>query len=456
MSELDSFLGEQMPETPESVGNFSVDPENMLKRYESLLEDYRDGLLFFFQAAERWGATLVDVKVYRFSIAIAIHLPAGSRGHLKELVESPQVLEELLPKSHPLFEIGHGYKALSNGNPNTSMSFQLSEDWSILKLTHRDDKTLRKLLSVRLDGSYVRCRTHFLFQTTVRLWNRVKVQLDSRPFPQTTEYTKRFLFGLVRPLKTEIPPKPFAHFSHPDRSAVLQPSPVKKSQFPTTNPEGLVFALEHPHPKHELLFFGDGLYQKMGLVPVQNGVALEPIIRERNYGGVIVVFDAEHLQTDFSGLKLLRDDACERELDRCEQIALEGLERIYEIQSEYQPIIGRAEMLKNAAKWTVGAPLSAFFLTGGGLYASSWVLLWKLFYGGFAVAGFHSYAKYIPNPETFTLAVRKERLSWLVEPDLLEELQSRRIEVVPPELPLELPRDYLEVTPHSNPEPESD
>lgn len=456
MSEFDKFLDRQEVETPESQGEFSVNSESALKKYEALLNDYRDGLLFIFQAAERWRATQVDVKVNRLSIVVKVRVADESRVHLKQLAESPELLEAIIPKSHPLFELGHAFKALSRGNLNTSQSIEVKEDYSSVTVTHHDDKTLRKMLAVSLYGDRQHCRMYFLFQLTARLWTRVPLKIDSLTFPQEADYERRARFASGATLDSGSRTVDYlAHFVHPDRRPLFLPPSVAETDYPITEPEGLVFSLNHKYPEHEVLFLDCSYSRSVYFVPVKHGVALEPIVLNKPYGGVVVAFKADHLETDFSGLRIQEGEACKQELELCQRVLLEALHQLYEVQSHYQPKMSRKELVKNAAKWSVGAPLIAFFLTGGGLWATSWVLAWKLFYGGFAMAGFHSYAKYLPSPEDFTKAIRQVRLGWMTRPEILEELNSAGLAVTPPDLELDeaISREadelasYLEVSP---------
>lgn len=429
MGKLENFLRDQQGAGKESEGEFSVSTAAMLKKYESLLPDYRDGLLFFFQAAERWKATLIDVKVKRWTISLEIRVPEESRHVLLSLLESPELLHELLPKAHPLFEIGHGYRALSQGNARCHQSLKVNEEGDTIWFTHHDDKTAWRRISFL---SFRLCRLYFLFGLKRKIWNRVEMKLDTVPHPTGESCKKRVLYGMGH--VGEEPPSLnlCAHIMHSKSHPLLRKDPLEESAFPVTQSELPLIQLEHAHPNHELVFFFDG-NGPTHLVPVRYGIALEPIPHKEPLGKALIVFNADHLETDFSGLKLLEDEAYEEEIQRCTQVALEALQKLYEVQSGYQPEMSRGRMLYNAAKWTVGVPLWALLLSqGGGVVYASKLLFWKFFYGASAVGGFHSYARYIPDPKKYTEVMRKKHLGWLAEPELLETLAKHEIEVVPP------------------------
>ena len=56
----------------------------------------------------------------------------------------------------------------------------------------------------------------------------------------------------------------------------------------------------------------------------------------------------------------------------------------------------------------------------------------KIFYGATAAGGFTTYARYIPNPETYTMTMRKSNFSWLKEPRLLETMGKYGVQVTLP------------------------
>ena len=87
MSELEKFLQDQSIDEPDESGTFTFEHEDMLKSSKSLLPDSRFGLLFFFQAAERWEAELVDVKFQEMKIKILVHLRPESVSVLTDLLE---------------------------------------------------------------------------------------------------------------------------------------------------------------------------------------------------------------------------------------------------------------------------------------------------------------------------------------------------------------------------------